>query len=193
MHDTTTLLPSVPSEQKARLVMWSWSASDEWSTAEDPATIPGHRPTEGRGGTALHDAPRGGTGGRATAHAPATEADEGEALRGGIATSHGHSGDAPSAPSGAPGCRRSIACAGASCHAPLIPLPLGVQEAHGRRVAAGARERRGCAAGSVVDVAMAGATDRVSPWRQSPLRSLKEPRVERTLQGASRATSTSQS
>lgn len=124
MHDTTSLLPSVPSEQKARLVTWSWSATDESSTAEDPATIPGHRPTEGRGRTALHDAPRGGTGGRATAHAPAPEADEGEALRGGIATSHDHSGDAPSARSGAPGCRRSIARRGALHYAQLIPRPL---------------------------------------------------------------------
>jgi hypothetical protein len=170
MRDTTTLLPSVPSEQQARLVMWSCGAQGEWTTAEDTASDQGDRPTNTHGGAALPNAVRRDDGGGATAHAPALPfGDGGQAPRGDATAARRPCGDAPSAPSRAPGRRRASACAGGSSRAALISLLLGEQEAHTRRRAAGVRERRGRAVALVaVDVAMAGTTARVTPWCQTP-------------------------
>jgi hypothetical protein len=170
MRDTTTLLPSLPSEQQARLVMWSCGVRDEWTTAEDTATDRGDRPTDTHGGAALPDAVRRNGGGCASAHAPALPFGEGgQAPPGDATAARLPCGDAPSAPSRAPGRRRASACAGGSHRAALIPLPLGEQEEHARRTVAGVRERRGRAVALVaVDVAMASTTGRVTPWCQTP-------------------------
>lgn len=192
MEHTTTLLPSVPSKQQARLVMWSCGACDEWTTAEDTPNHLGDRPTDTHGGAALPDAQRRDGGGRATAHAPALPSGEGgRAPYSVVAASRCPCGDAPSAPQGAPGCRRANACAGASSRAALIPLPLGEQEAHARRRAAGVRERCGRAVASAAVVpAVAGTTGPVTQWCQSPDSRSVEREHPRTLRprcgGASR-------
>jgi hypothetical protein len=189
MQDTTNLLPSVPSEQQARLVMWSCGVRDEWTTAEDTATDQRDRPTDTHGGAALPDAVRRDGGGRATADAPAAPfGDGGQAPRGDAIAAHRPCGDAPSAPSRAPGRCRAFACADGSSRAALIPLPFGEQEAHARRAAAGVRERRGRAVALVaVDVAMAGTTGRVTPWCQTPLGRSVTPRMPRGLHPRFRA------
>jgi hypothetical protein len=184
MRDTTTLLPSVPSEQQARLVMWSRGVRDEWTTAEDTAIDQGDRPTDTHGGAALPDAGRRDGGGRATAHAPALPfGDGGQAPRGDATPARRPCGDAPSAPSRAPRRCRASACAGAWSRAALIPLPLGEQEADARRTAAGVRERRGRGvASAAVLPAAAGTTRPVTQWCQSPdLRSVEceQPRTLR--------------
>src|SRR5260370_11561963 len=143
MRDTTTLLPSVPSEQQARLVMWSCGVRDEWTTAEDTATEQGDRPTDTYGGAALPDAVRRDGGGCASAHALAPPFGEGgQAPRGDATAVRLPCGDAPSAPSRAPGRRRASARAGASPRPAPIPLPLCEPEAHEPRWAAGVRDPR---------------------------------------------------
>lgn len=76
MHNTTPLLPSEPSEQQARLVMWSCAERGVWTTAEDTTRDTGEGPTGPHGGHALPDVPRG-AGGRGGAAAPALPAGEG--------------------------------------------------------------------------------------------------------------------
>ena len=169
MHTTTPLLPSEPSEQQARLVMWSCAERGVWTTAEDTITDPGEGSTGPHGGPALPDAPRGGAGGRASAAAPALPSGEGgQELDDAAVEARVPCGDDPSVSPRAPGRRRAVACAGGSVPAALIALPLGVQGA-ARRTAAGARERRGRTSALVALRAVStGTTERVTPWCQTP-------------------------
>jgi len=166
MHDTTTLLPSGPSEQQARLAMRSYAERGEWTTAEDTSNDTGDRPTGAYGGRALPDAPRRGGGGRASTAAPALPFGEGGQVRDdGADGARVPCGDDPSAPPRAPGRRRAVPCAGGSVPAALIARPLGGPEAIARRAAPGVRERRGRAA---VAAASASTTGPVTQWCQSP-------------------------
>jgi len=169
MHNTTPLLPSEPSEQQARLVVWSCAERCVWTTAEDTTHDPGDGPTGRHGGRALPDVPRRGARGRATAAAPALPSGEGgQELDDGAVEARVPCGDDPSVSPRAPGRRRAVACAGGSVPATLIALPLGAQRA-ARRTAAGVRERRGRAVATVaVRAATAGTTEHVTPWCQTP-------------------------
>jgi hypothetical protein len=169
MHNTTPLLPSEPSEQQARLAMWSCAEQCVWTTAEDTTHDPGDRLTGPHGGPALPDVPRG-AGGRASAAAAALPSGEGgQELDDDAVEARGPFGDDPSVSPRAPGRRRAVACAGGSVPAALIALPLGVEGA-ARRMAAGVRERRGSAVAVVaVRAASAGTTERVTPWCQTPV------------------------
>jgi len=170
MHNTTPLLPSGPSEQQARLVMWSCAKRGVWTTAEDTTRDTGDGPRRADGGHALPDAPRGGAGGRASAAAPAQpSAEGGQELDDAAVEARVPCGDDPSAPPRAPGRRRAVACAGGSVPAALIALPLGAKDA-ARRTAAGVRERGGRAVAVVaVRAASTGTTERVTPWCQTPV------------------------
>jgi len=170
MHDTTTLLPSGPSEQQARLVMWSCAERGVWTTAEDTTTNPGNRPSGPDGGPALSDGLRRGAGGRASAAALPLPSGEGsQELDDAAVEARVPCGDDPSVSPRAPGRRRAIACAGGSVPAALIALPLGVEGA-ARCTAADDRERRGRAVAAVaVRAASTGTTERVTPWCQTPV------------------------
>lgn len=180
MHNTTPLLPSEPSEHKARLVMWSCAERCVWTTAEDTTRDHGSGPTEPHGGRALPDAPRRGAGGRASAGAPALPSGKGgQELDDGAVEARVPCGDDPSVSPRAPGRRRAVARAGDSVPAALIALPLGVEGA-ARCTATGVRERRGPAvAVATVRRASTGTTGPVTPWCQTPvsrLRVAKNPR-----------------
>jgi len=169
MHDTTTLLPSGPSEHQAQLVMWSCAERSVWTTAEDTTSDTSDRPTGPKGGPARPDAPRGGARGRASAAAPALLSGESGQVRDGAAVEvRVPFGDDPSAPPGASGRRRAVGCAGGSVPPALIALPLGVEGA-AQRTAAGVRERRGPAVAVVaVRTTSVRTTERVTPWCQTP-------------------------
>jgi hypothetical protein len=170
MHNTTSLLPSEPSEQQARLVMWSCARRCVWTTAEDTTHDPGDGPTGPHGGRALPDAPRGGAEGRANAAAPALPSGEGgQELDDAAVEACVPCGDDPNVSPRAPGRRRAVACAGGSVPAALIALPLGVEGA-ARCTTARVRERRGRAVAVVtVRCTSTGTTERVTPWCQTPV------------------------
>jgi hypothetical protein len=169
MHTTTPLLPSEPSEQKARLVMWSCAERCEWTTAEDTTRDTGERPTGPQGGDALPDVPCD-SGGRASAAAHVLpSAEGGQDLDDAASETCVPCGDDPSVSPRAPGRRRAVACAGGSVPAALIALPLGVEGA-ARCTTAGVRERRGRAvAVATVRCTSTGTTERVTPWCQTPV------------------------
>jgi hypothetical protein len=162
--------PSEPSEQKARLVMWSCARRCVWTTAEDTTHDSDDGPTGWHGGRALPDVPRRGAGGRASAAAPALPSGEGgQELDDAAVEARVPSGDDPSVSPRAPGRRRAVACAGGSVPAALIALPLGVEGA-GRCSADGVGERRGPAvAVATLRSASTGTTERVTPWCQTPV------------------------
>jgi hypothetical protein len=170
MHTTTPLLPSKPSERKARLAMWSCAERDVWTTAEDTTHDPGDGPTGPHGGRALPDAPRGGAEGRASAAAPVLPSGKGgQELDDAAVEACVPCGDDPSVSPRAPGRRRAVARAGGSVPVALIALPLGVEGA-ARCTAAGVRARRGRAvAVATVRCASTGTTERVTPWCETPV------------------------